>query len=325
MEELVNSLGASDLQAAITLLKNNFTNPDAINETELNRATLEGLLMRQSRGIMLLPPQSRGESAPPETPFYNEILDGHVGYLRLGALNSDNLAALDKGLGTFASKKVDALIVDLREGAASSDFSMAAEFAKRFCPKGKLVFTLRKPAARQNRAFTSDRDPVFQGLIVVLADGDTASGAEAVAAALRLYDKALIIGQPTAGRAVEYSDLHLPGGKILRTAVGEVVSPEGQPLYPEGVKPDLPVQMAATEKRQIFQLSVEKGMSPFIYETERAHMNEAALLAGRNPELDAAESAQQRRGRTQEKPPAHDPVVQRALDLVTSLEIYQKR
>jgi hypothetical protein len=54
-------------------------------------------------------------------------------------------------------------------------------------------------------------------------------------------------------------------------------------------------------------------------------MNEAALLAGTNPELEAAEAAQQRRGRAPEKPPAHDPVLQRALDVVTSLEVYQKR
>jgi hypothetical protein len=77
------------------------------------------------------------------------------------------------------------------------------------------------------------------------------------------------------------------------------------------------------EKRQIFRLSAEKGMAPFVYETERPHLNEAALIAGTNPELDVAEA--QRRNRGREKQPARDPVVQRALDLVTSLEIYQKR
>jgi len=66
-------------------------------------------------------------------------------------------------------------------------------------------------------------------------------------------------------------------------------------------------------------------MGPFVYETGRPHMNEAALLAGTNPEVEAAEAAQQRRGRLSEKVPAHDPVLQRALDVVTSLEIYQKR
>ena len=54
MEELINSLSAADLQAAITLLKNNFTNPDAITEMELNRATVEGMLIRQAHGLMLL-------------------------------------------------------------------------------------------------------------------------------------------------------------------------------------------------------------------------------------------------------------------------------
>src|SRR5205823_1911697 len=51
VEELVDSLGPADLQAFITLLKGNFTDPDAITDTELNRATVEGLLVRFSRGI----------------------------------------------------------------------------------------------------------------------------------------------------------------------------------------------------------------------------------------------------------------------------------
>src|SRR6266446_5584815 len=54
VEELVNSLGPADLQAFITLLKANFTNPDAITDTELSRATVEGLLVRLPRGITLL-------------------------------------------------------------------------------------------------------------------------------------------------------------------------------------------------------------------------------------------------------------------------------
>src|SRR6266446_2047030 len=257
--DLINSLGAADLQAVITLLKSNFTNPDAITETELNRATLEGLMVRLPRGVMLLPNK---ESARAEAPsaFYNEVLGGHIGYLRLGSLNSANLQALDRSLSNFAGKKVDALIIDLRSSEGTNDFAMAADFAKRFCPKGKTLFTLRKPAARQDRVFSSDRDPAFQGLIMVLADGDTAGGAEAVATALRFCGKALIIGQPSAGRAVEYSDLSLPGGKVLRVAVAEMVSPEGRSLFPEGTKPDLPVEMAMADKRQIFQVSGEKGM-----------------------------------------------------------------
>src|ERR1044071_3054475 len=323
-ESLVNSLGPADIQAIMTLLKSNFTNPDAITDIELNRATVEGLLVRLPHGVMLLPDKENVQSAAPSG-FYSEVIAGNIGYVRLGSLSSANLQALDKTLSNFGGKKVNALVVDLRASQATDDLSLAAEFAKRFCPRGKTIFTLRKPAGRQDRGLNSDRDPAFRGLVMVLADGDTAGAAEAIAAALRFYDKALVIGQPTAGRAAEYSDLPLPNGKILRIAVAEIISPEGRSLFPEGVKPDLPVEMSPAEKRQIFQLSSEKGMEPFIYEAGRPHMSEAALLAGTNPELEAAEAAQQRRGRAPEKPPPHDPVLQRALDVVTSLEVYQKR
>jgi peptidase S41-like protein len=322
--QLVDSLGPADLQAMITLFKSNFTNPDAITDTELNRATVEGLVARLPGGVMLFPDK---ESAPSEAPsvLYSEVLDGRIGYLRLGSLSGANLQAMDKGLGNFAAKNVDALIIDLRSSQGPSDFAVAAEFAKRFCPKAKPLFTLRKPAMRQDRVFSSDHDPAFQGLIMVLADGDTSGAAEAIASALRFYDKALVIGQPTAGRAVEYSDLPLPGGKILRVAVAEAVSPDGHSLFPEGIKPDLPVDMPMADKQQIFQLSADKGMGPFVYETGRPHMNEAALLAGTNPEVEEWGAAQQRRGRGPEKTPPHDPVLQRALDVVTSLEVYQRR
>jgi peptidase S41-like protein len=323
-EDLVNSLGPTDLQAVITLVKANFTNPDEITDTELNRATVEGLMVRLPRGVMLLPAK---ENAPAEAPsiFYSEIIGGHISYVRVGSFNAANLQALDKSLSNFAAKNVNALILDLRASRAATDLALAAEFAKRFCPKGKTLFTLRKPAGRQDRVFSSDRDPAFRGLVMVLTDGDTVGAAEAIAAALRFYNKALVIGQTTAGRAADYSDLLLPSGKILRLAVAEMVSPEGRSLFPEGLKPDLAVEMSMADKRQIFQLSGEKGMSPFVYEGGRPHMNEAALLAGTNPEVEAAEAAQQRRGRAPEKPPTYDPVLQRALDVVTSLEIYQKR
>ena len=77
------------------------------------------------------------------------------------------------------------------------------------------------------------------------------------------------------------------------------------------------------DKREIFQSSYEKGMIPLVVQSS-GHLNEAALISGKNPELEAMEAAQ-KRGRNLEKTTVHDPVLQRALDLVTSLGIFQKR
>ena len=216
---------------------------------------------------------------------------------------------------------MDALVLDLRASPPTNDFATAAEFAKRFCAKGKILFSLRKPAAKEERTFTSDQGRSYEGLLMVLTDGSTAGPAEALAGVLRLYDKAMIIGEPTAGRAVEYSDLHLPSGKVLRVAVSEAVLPQMEPLYPSGIKPDLVVEMPEAEKRQIFQQSLSKGMSRYVFETERPHFNEAALLAGRNPEIDVAEAIREGRAPTQET--KRDPVLQQAIDLVTSVEVFK--
>ncbi len=80
-----------------------------------------------------------------------------------------------------------------------------------------------------------------------------------------------------------------------------------------------------SEKRQIFQESLTKGMASFVFEAERPHLNEAALLAGTNPEIEAAQAAQQRRTRGGEGPALHDPVLQRAVDVVTSIGVYEKQ
>jgi hypothetical protein len=319
---LIDSLQPADLQQVISILKDNFINPAALNEMELNRATLQGLMIRLGHGVVLLP---NSAAAQMETgrPFFSELLGGHIGYLRLAALTVGNLQAMDGALKAFANQKADALIVDLRASPATNDFATAAEFAKRFAPKNKTLFILHKPNAKQDRVFSSDRDPSYQGLMMVLTDASTAGAAEALAAVLRLYQKAMIIGQSTAGSAVEYSDLPLPSGKVLRVAVSEVVLPETKPLFPAGITPDLPVEMVEKDKNEIFQQSLTKGMSRFVFESERPHLNEAALLAGTNPELEAIEAAQQ--GRAPIKETLHDAVAQRAVDLVTSLAIYQKR
>lgn len=317
-EQLVDSLTSADVQAALGFVKKNFTSPEGVSEEELTRATLQGLLVRLSKGIVLLPAKAT-PAADAAAPLYGEVLEGHIGYLRAGALNGANVQTLDKRLADFAAKKVNALLVDLR-ASDSGDFASAAEFAKRLVPKGKTLFSLRKQD-KQEQTFVVDRDPAYNGLIVVLMDSDAAGPAEALAVALRTHDKALVIGESTAGSGVEYSEMPLPSGKILRVAVSLCIGADGRKLYPEGVKPDLSVEMSPMDKRQIFRLSATKGMASFIREMERPHLNEAALIAGTNPEL---ETVEQRRTRAQANSLV-DPVLQRGLDLITSLEIYRKR
>ena len=306
------------------LLKSNYVNPAALNDQEMNRATLQGLLDRLAPGVSIFakPPQD-----PAANPFLAEILDGRVGYFRLGTLSKANLDELDAALQDFNSKLLKSMVLDLRETPESSDFDMAGEAIKRFCPKGKVLFTVKKAGGKQDRLVTSNQDPSFQGLLIVLVDKETAGAGEVVAAVLRLYSNAMVIGHNTAGEAVEFSDLPLHSGKILRVAVAEVVVPGNISIFPNGVKPDLAVEMSAADKSEIMKQSRGKGgISQFVFETERVHLNEAALVAGRNPEIDAIEAAQRSKASGERtKAPLRDAVLQRAVDFVTSIGIYETK
>jgi hypothetical protein len=84
------------------------------------------------------------------------------------------------------------------------------------------------------------------------------------------------------------------------------------------VKPDLAVELSPAQKHQIFALSMQRGLTAFVFERERPHFNEAALIAGTNPELDIR---QQRRNPDEN---LHDAVLERAVDVITSLAVFQK-
>ena len=176
-----------------------------------------------------------------ESPFRSEVLSGGIGYVRLGSVTRANLPKLDAALRDFASRKAPGVILDLRATPAFADYSVAAECIGRFVAKGRPLFTLRKPATKEERLFTSSAEPPWTGFVAVVADGGTAGAAEVIAAAVRAHAQAMVIGQPTAGQAVEYADLALGPNHLLRVAVAEVSPPAGIKLFPDGLKPDVAV------------------------------------------------------------------------------------
>ncbi|HWL52667.1 MAG TPA: S41 family peptidase [Chthoniobacteraceae bacterium] len=319
-QALVDGLSGSDIRQALDLIRAHYVNAAALSEDALNRATLQGLLERLAPGVLIESPDA---APPPDEPLRAEILDDRVGYIRLGSLSADRLAEFEATLASFTEKKIRAMVLDLRSTPPSTDFDLAADFAKRLTPKGKMLFAVRRPSEKQEQMFTSSQDPVFDGVIVSIVNRNTAGAGEVIAAILRSLHHGLVVGETTAGEAAEFSVQPLRGGKRLRVAVAEVKLPGEVSIFPEGLKPD--VQVVVPPKQEVEALAVgrERGVSGLVFETERARINEAALVAGTNPELDAAEEAQ-RLGGNARKPRLTDPALQRAVDLVTAIVIFNQ-
>ena len=318
----VDALNDAGLDEIIALLKENYISPGALSDDELKRATVQGILDRIAPGAAILEALTAGASQV--SPFRAEVIDGRIGYARLGATTPANVGELDAALQNFADKKLGSVILDLRATPASSEFEQTAEVCRRFSPKGKVLFSVKKPNIKQEQILTSKDDPKFHGIVVVLVDHDTAGNAEIIASVLRTHVRAMVIGQQTKGEAVEFAELPLPGGMLLRVAVAEVALPDNVAVFPGGVKPDLALDVPQETTNEVLKKELEKGVGEYVFESERPRMNEAALVAGTNPELDAIQAAQKLKG---EKPktPLRDAALQRAVDFITTIGIYEKK
>jgi hypothetical protein len=315
LREAVNRLEPAQMDKAIEAIQTNFLSQQALDDPSKQKALLEGLIRRLSPGVEIVASE-KAAPVPEPVPFLAEILDGRAGYLRPGALDTATLAQFDSSLASFAQKKLPAVILDLRAVPGGIGFEAAADFARRFCPDGKMLFTIQKPSAKQERIFTSNQTPAYGGILVVLTDANTSGAAEALAATLRFNSRAMIVGSDTAGKAVEFSEIPLGGGKALRVAVSQVVLPDNSPIFPLGVKPDVAISLPPGDLEEIFAASRKDGISQFVFDSDRPRMSEAALVANTNPEIESTKD--------HDASPLHDAVLQRAMDLVTAISFYNK-
>jgi Peptidase family S41 len=319
--DAADSLTEAELQQVIELLRDNHIRPEALSDTAIARAGVQGLLDRLGAGARVFP--KTAHTPPQRSPFRSEAIEDGVAYLRLGDLGT-GIAALDKAFDDFGTKVPSSLILDLRATPPDSDFELAAEICRRFVPRGRVLFSVKRPKANDEEILTSRDDPRWRGLLVVLVDHDTAGSAEIIAAVLRTHLRALVVGQKTQGEAAQFDDIPLPSGKVLRIAVGEVTLPDSTPVFPGGLTPD--VLVAATQEKtdELLRLADAGGVAPLIAEPVRVRMTEAALIAGTNPEFDAAQERQRLKAEGREpQAQVRDETLQRGLDYVKSVAVIE--
>lgn len=319
-KDAANALGEDELSSVIQMLRDTYVRPAELEDAALARARFQGMLERLGNGVRVF--ASPASPSSEQQPFRAELLAGNVAYLRLGTLSHGTIATLDATLQGYA-KAPTALVLDLRATPHHSDFEQAAEVCRRFCPKGRILFTVKRTRANDEEILTSRMDPAWRGPLVVLVDSDTAGSGEVVAAVLRTHVGAYIIGQQTKGEAAQFEEIPLTKGRVLKVAVGEVTLPDATPVFPGGLRPDLIVDVPQEKTDEVlFAALSETELTPLIEDQQRARMNEAALVAGTNPELDAAQEIQ--RIKASGVPPKallRDTTLQRALDYITAVRI----
>jgi C-terminal peptidase prc len=187
-----------------------------------------------------------------------------IGYVRIGGFGPTTLRELDDAVTSLTAQGARVLVLDLRANAGGQ-FSAGVEVARRFLPTGLIVTTHGQLPEVNGRVYSSDSgSAALRVPLVVLIDGETASAAEVVAAALKDHNRAVLVGTPSFGKgAVQYplqltalDDIDRPGGRSggVRVTIAKLTTRTG-PIDRAGVVPHITV---ADPKRQL-ELAVERA------------------------------------------------------------------
>jgi carboxyl-terminal processing protease len=186
---------------------------------EYNHTFLE-LMLRSSTGSMKLVRLQKEKMVSDEVVVRAFLLEGKrkIGYISLpdfysswGAEGAKCANDVAKEILKLKKENIEGLILDLRFNGGGS-MNEAVQMAGIFIDAGPVAIEKQ----RDKELFTLrdlNRGTVYDGPLVVMVNGLSASASEFVAAALQDHRRAIIVGSPTYGKGVSQTIFSLETGK----------------------------------------------------------------------------------------------------------------
>ena len=189
-----------------------------------------------SKYISVLAPEKK-QDLRPVSDFGVNLTTDDILYIKLTDITKFTPHNFEAAFAQYANQ-AKALIIDLR-GCHGGALQGAIDVADLFLPNGIITST----QGRKDGSvvfYEAHPDVLFAGKpIVVLVDGETASSAEILAAALQEQGAALIMGTGTLGKGSVQNVVNLPDNNKMILTNAYAFTPAGNPIHQNGVKPDV--------------------------------------------------------------------------------------
>ncbi|MGY0216515.1 S41 family peptidase [Endozoicomonadaceae bacterium StTr2] len=190
-------------------------------------------------------------------------------------------------MAEFSKQQIDGLLIDLR-GNGGGSLQQVTDVCDLFVGSTPCYqFVERKRLQQPIAKGSSGR---YSKPLVILVDGQTASGAELLAAGLQDYGQAVVVGSRTFGAGALQTMQALNHGQ-LKLSVAELYRVTGQPIEGTGLTPDIP-----------FPALVPPQPIPYTLVSDLSHQIEAVTGFSDPDSLPADDLRQKHQQRTAEQP-----------------------
>jgi carboxyl-terminal processing protease len=156
------------------------------------------------------------------------MIDRETGYVGITDFAEHTDEDLGNALESLTKKGMKRLVLDLR-GNPGGQLDQAIRIANRFLTKGSMVvYTLGRVPNSDSDYRATEQGDYLSIPMVTLVNRNSASASEIVSGALQDYDRSLVVGETTFGKALVQSVYRVSGGAGLALTTARYYTPSGR-------------------------------------------------------------------------------------------------
>ncbi|MCY3714427.1 MAG: S41 family peptidase [Gemmatimonadetes bacterium] len=169
---------------------------------------------------------------------YVGMLEGGTGYIKLNQFTEDASMQVEQALKQLQAQGAGGYLLDLR-GNPGGLLEQAVDVAGKFLPEDRLiVYTMGRPGSDQRSYHAPESYTLEDAPLVVLVDRYSASASEIVAGAIQDWDRGVVAGQPTFGKASVQQIFPMDQGTALKITTARYYTPSGRLIQKTGERLD---------------------------------------------------------------------------------------
>ncbi|MCR5001427.1 MAG: S41 family peptidase [Lachnospiraceae bacterium] len=165
----------------------------------------------------------------------SKMLDNSIGYIQINEFDDITSSQFIKAFDELKREEMQGLIIDLRDNPGGS-VKTCVEIADELLPEGMIVYTEEKDGTRDE--YTSSGENYYDGPLVLLVNGNSASAAEILTGAVKDYGIGTILGTTTYGKGIVQRILPLGDGTGVKLTIANYFTPNGENIHGVGIEPD---------------------------------------------------------------------------------------